>query len=306
MDIRQLRSLVMLVETGFSVSRAAERLHLVQPAVSQHVRQLEEELGVRLFVRKGKRLTGLTDAGARIAQHAVRTLVEADNILAVGRDHVAEQAGVLRIGTTHTQARYVLPPVIRQFMAEYPEVELEIYQSTPQRLVEMLARDAVDLAICTELLDSRPELQAVPAYRWNRCLIARPEHPLLERRPLTLEALCQYPLITYVVGFTGRRRLNDTFAKLGLAPRVVLSATDADVIKTYVREGLGIGIIADLAYDAAQDQDLGWRDLSHLFPWEVTKIAHLRDKYLRHFQQRFIQVFQASTPAILGNRKVPP
>ncbi len=303
MQLRQLRSLVTLVDTGFNVSRAAKELHLVQPAVSQHLKQLEDEVGARLFVRQGNRLTGLTDAGEKVAHYARRALADAGNILAVGRDHAAEDAGVLRIATTHTQARYVLPPAIRRFSAAYPHVELEIHQGTPKQLVEMAVHDSVDLAICTEALDSHPALKAIPCYRWNRCLISPPDHPALAQRPVTLELLCAYPLITYVFGFTGRGHFSDAFARAGLRPRVVLSAADTDVIKTYVREGLGLGIIACLAYEPGVDDDLAMRDLSHLFPWEVTKIAFPRDKYLRRFQEEFIEIFQAETLHMARGKK---
>lgn len=292
MELRQLKSLIMLVESDFSVSRAASRLNLVQPAVSQHLKQVEEELGTRLFQRQGKRLVGLTETGEKVLHYARTTLAGIANVLAVGRDHVEEDKGVLRIGATHTQARYVLPPVIRSFREAYPGVEVQIHQANPIQLVEMAVNEAVDLAICTEALDSHPALTTTPSYRWNRCLIALPGHPALEARPITLDTLCEHPLVTYVFGFTGRGHLSDAFAREGLRPHVVLSATDTDVIKTYVREGLGIGIIADLAYQADQDADLGLRDLSHLFPAEVTKIAYARDKYLRKFQQRFIDLFQ--------------
>lgn len=298
MELRQLRSLVNLVECGFSVSHTAARLNLVQPAVSQHLRQLEQELGTTLFLRHGKRLVGLTEPGQSVLHYARSTLAGASNILAIGQDHAKEDTGLLRIGTTHTQARYVLPPAIRQFREAYPSVEMQIHQGTPQQLVDMTVQHAVDLAICTEALGAHPALSSVPCYRWNRCLIAPQGHPVLELRPITLEVLCEHPLVTYVFGFTGRGHFSDTFAKEGLRPRVVLSAADTDVIKTYVREGLGIGIIAHLAYDPDQDSDLGVRDLSHLFPSEVTKIACLRDKYLRKLEQHFMDLFQREATGI--------
>ena len=303
MDLRQLRSLVTLVDSDFSVSHAAVRLNLVQPAVSQHLKQLEEELGIRLFRRNGKRLVGLTQIGEQVAAYARSTLADAANILAIGRDHLADDSGVLRIGTTHTHARYLLPPTLHRFRAEFPRVEVQIHQGTPQQLVALTLQDGVDLAICSEAVGSHPALTALPCYRWNRCLIAPFGHPVLAARPITLEALCEEPMITYVYGFTGRGRLSDTFAKEGLRPRVVLSAAESDVIKAYVREGLGIGIITDLAYDAEEDADLGMRDLSHLFPWESTRIAHVRDKYLRAFQRRFIDLFQAESARVLHARR---
>jgi LysR family transcriptional regulator, cys regulon transcriptional activator len=298
MELRQLRSLVALAESGFSVSRAAQRLHLVQPAVSQHLRLLEEELGTPLFLRRGKRLLGFTEAGEKVLLHARSTLADAANILAIGRDHVAEARGVLRIGTTHTQARYVLPPVLRQFNQTYPEVEVQIHQGTPAQLVEMALADQVDFAICTEAIGEHPGLTTLPSYRWNRCLIAPPGHPVFEHRPITLGVLCEYPMITYVAGFTGRGSLSGSFAKVGLRPKVVIGAADTDVIKTYVREGMGIGIIAHLAFQKGVDGDLETRDLSHLFPWEVTRIAHAKGKYVRRFQQRFVDLFQQEADRI--------
>lgn len=295
MELRQLRSLIALVESGCNVSQAAERLHLVQPAVSQHLKQLEEELGVPLFRRRGKRLLGLTPAGEQVLGYARQALAATGNIAAVGEDCAESAGGVLRIAATHTQARYVLPPVIRRFAGAHPSVALEIHQGTPAQLIDMALRDAVDLAVCTEGLDRQRGLVAEPCYRWNRCAVAPAGHPLLQRRPLTLEALCEFPIITYVFGFTGRGNFSDAFAREGLHPRVVLGAADTDVIKTYVREGMGVGIIADMAYQPDADRDLDRRDLSHLFPWEVTRIAYLRDKYLRGYQRDFIKMFQEQT-----------
>ncbi|MEW8220448.1 MAG: LysR substrate-binding domain-containing protein [Candidatus Thiodiazotropha taylori] len=292
MELRQLNSLVALAENGFSVTRAARQLNLVQPAVSQHLRLLEEELGTRLFMRNGKRLSGLTEAGERVLRYARNMLSDAANIQAVGMDHVSEETGVLRIGTTHTQARYVLPPIVRHFSDAYPAIELQMLESTPQRLVELSQQNKVDFAICTEALGEHDALISIPCNRWNRCLIAPKGHPLKKKKKVTLKGLCQHPIITYLDGFTGRNHLNQTFGKAGLTPHVVLSATDTDVIKTYVREGMGIGIIADLAYEQDKDSDLAMKPLNHLFPWEVTKIGYRRDKYLRTFQQRFIQIFQ--------------
>jgi LysR family transcriptional regulator, cys regulon transcriptional activator len=300
MELRQLRSLVTLVEVRFNVSRTAERLHLVQSAVTQHLKQLEAELGTRLFVRHGKRLVGLTEVGEQVFRHACEALRQTGNILAVGRDHLEEERGVLRLGATHTQARYVLPPVIRRFAAAYPAVELQIHQGTPGQLVDMALRDLVDLAICTEALAEEIALQTIPCYRWNRCLIAPRSHPLLDRDAVTLADLCDCPIITYVFGFTGSGSFSETFARAGLRPKVVLSAADTDVIKTYVREGLGVGIIAAIAYQPEEDADLGTRDLSDLFPWEVTKIAYARDKYLRKYHQHFVDIFKDETSGGAG------
>lgn len=293
MKLKALHSLVSLVDNDFNVSRTAEQLFLVQPAVSQHIQRLEQELGTQLFVRHGKRLIGLTETGETIVQYARKVLAETRNIIEVGREHVEQASGVLRIGTTHTQARYVLPPVIKAFNKAYPKVELQIHQGSPQQLEEMALDDLVDFSMCTEILGENPQLTTVHCYKWNRSLIARHGHPILERKRITLKTLSQYPIITYVRGFTGRSHFSTTFAIAGLKPRVVLSATDTDVIKTYVREGMGVGIIASMAYTPKQDRDLELRDLSKLFPWEVTVIAYPKGKYLRHYQQHFIELIQS-------------
>ncbi len=291
MELRHLRSLIALVDVGFSVSRTAEQLHVVQPAISQQLKQLEEEIGTQLFRREGKRLVGLTGVGERVAEYARKVLSDSNSILAIGRDFAEEASGELRIATTHTQACYVLPSIIHRFKSVYPAVSLHIHQGTPAELVEAAVNDAVDFAICTEALGEHSALRAIPCYRWNRCVIAPLGHPLLRRRRVSLAHLCEYPIITYVFGFTGRGHFSDTFQDAGLKPDVVLSAADTDVIKTYVREGLGIGIIARLAYQPERDDDLGMKDLGHLFPWETTKIAYARGKYLRRFQQEFVDIF---------------
>ena len=290
MELRQLTSLVALAESGFNVTQAAEQLCLVQSAVSQHLARLEEELGTQLFVRKGKRLIALTAAGEEVLNYARQALAIRENILAVGRDHVEESSGVLRIGTTHTQARYVLPAVIRAFRRIFPAVSLQIHQGTPRELVEMALRDRVDFSICTEELGEHSSLNAIPCYRWNRSLIALKEHPVFAGKPLSLESICSYPLITYTFGFTGASHMQNTFARAGLQPDVALTAADTDVIKTYVREGLGIGLIASMAYSPEQDRDLEMRDLSHMLPWETTWVAYHKDKYLRRYQQQFIDL----------------
>jgi LysR family cys regulon transcriptional activator len=303
MELRQLRSLSALVEADFSVSRAAAQLHLVQPAVSQHLRQLEDELGARLLIRHGRRIVGLTPVGEQVLGHARSTLAGAANILAIAGEQGADDSGTLRVATTHTQARYVLPPIVRSYRARRPRVELQLHQAAPRDLVDLLRRDVAELAICTETIGSQSDLEASPCYRWNRCLVAPAGHPLLAARPITLELLCSQPIITYVIGFTGRGHFSDAFAREGLRPRVVISAADTDVVKTYVREGLGIGVIADIAYDPDADGDLGVRDLSHLFPAETTRIAHRREKYLRAFQRDFIELFQQQSAQVVRRQR---
>lgn len=294
MDLKQLKSLVAIVENNLSISHASKQQHLVQSAVSQQLSRLEEEIGVKVFVRHGKRLSGITAAGEEVIRHAYRALSNANSILEIGRDYRSQIEGMLRIGATHTQAQYILPPVIKAFSREYPEIELQIHQGTPKQLVNKAIHDEVDFSICTEALGLHPDLLSMPSYNWNRGLIARKDSPILEYEKLTLEKLCEYPLVTYVHGFTGREVFSSTFKTAGLTPQIVLSAADTDVIKTYVRNGMGVGVIASMAYLPEQDTDLVLRDLSDLFPWETTKIAYQKDKYLRKHQQRFIDLFQVS------------
>ena len=290
MEIRQLQSLVKLIDCHFSVSRAADEMFLVQSAVSQHIKKIEEELGTDLFIRKGKRITGLTDIGERVARQARTTLASVNSIYAIGHDHINQSEGVLRIGSTHTQARYVLPPVIKAFNLVYPRVELQIHQGTPKQLVQWAVNDEIDFSICTEALAESAQLSNIPCYEWNRSLITLADHPLQALPGLTLEDLCEYPLITYVYGFTGRQSFSDTFSQAKLTPHVVLSAADTDVIKTYVKEEMGVGIIASMALDNLESDELVSRDVSHLFPWEVTRIAYLNDKFLRQYEKKFIDL----------------
>lgn len=290
MEIRQLQSLLKLIDCNYSVSKAAEEMFLVQSAVSQHLKKLEEELGADLFIRKGKRLIGLTTIGDRVANHARTTLASVNSIYAIGHDHINQNEGILRIGSTHTQARYVLPPVIKAFNKAYPRVELQIHQGTPKQLVQWAVNDEIDFSICTEALAESTQLSNIPCYEWNRSLVTLPGHPLQAVPELSLMDLCEYPLITYVYGFTGRKTFSDTFAKAKLEPHVVLSAADTDIIKTYVKEEMGVGIIASMALDNIESENLVSRDISHLFPWEVTRIAYLNDKFLRQYEQKFIDL----------------
>lgn len=291
MEIRQLQSLIKLIECNFSVSKAADEMFLVQSAVSQHLKKLEQELGAELFVRRGKRLTGLTQMGKQVAGHARVTLAAVNSIRAIGHDHINQDEGTLRIGSTHTQARYVLPPVIKAFNHAYPRVELQIHQGTPRQLVQWAVNDEIDFSICTEELAESAQLTNIPCYRWNRSLITLADHPLLSIAKLSLADLCNYPLITYVYGFTGRKTFSDTFIKASLEPHVVLSAADTNIIKTYVQEEMGVGIIASMALDDREDENFISRDVSHLFPWEISRIAYINDKFLRQYEKTFIDLF---------------
>ncbi len=300
MDIKQLGTLVALVECGFNVTETAERLFVVQSAVSQQLSRLEKELGTQLIIRKGKRLVDLTEAGHAVLQYAQRLLVLRDSIHAVCEDQSHPQQGLLRIGATHAQARYILPLLVRRFRERYPQIGLQIQQGTPADLVEMALTGKVDLSICTEQLVDHPDLNALRCYRWNRCLVAPPGHPVFKRKPLSLEAICEYPLITYSFGFTGAGHIGSILSRAGLNPDIVLTAVDSDVIKTYVRENLGIGIIAQMAYSAEEDTDLKALPLDQLLPWETTWVAYSRDKFLRRHELYFIDLV---TEKVLDNGK---
>lgn len=291
MDIRQLQTLITLIKLDFSVSKTAEQLFLVQSAVSQQIKKLEHELGGELFIRKGKRLVGLTPLGRSVENQARQVINNINNIKLIAADHKTSLEGVLRIGCTHTQARYILPAVIKAFNQDYPHVELQIHQGNPKQLVDWAINDQVDFSICTEELVHAEKLQSIACYQWNRCLITCEDHPLLSKRRISLKDLADYPIITYVMGFTGRQSFNDTFENALIKPNIVLSAADTDIIKTYVLDGLGIGIIAGMAYSKGSDSELIQTDLSHLFPWEITRIAFLKNKHIRHYEQSFVDRF---------------
>lgn len=291
MDFRQLNTMITLIQSDFSVSKTAEKLFLVQSAVSQQLKRLEQELDAELFIRKGKRLTGLTELGLQVEKQALDSLKAVNNIRLLADDYKNRSEGVLRIGCTHTQARYILPPVIKRFNQSFPHIELQMHQGNPKQLVQWAVDDEVDFSICTEELAESSKLESISCYQWNRSLITLPDHPLQKQKKITLNDLCRYPIITYVLGFTGRRDFNESFARENLKPTIVLSAADTDIIKAYVLDGLGIGVIASMAYDEQIDNSCVRRDLGHLFPWETTRIAYQKNKYIRHYQQTFIDLF---------------
>jgi LysR family transcriptional regulator, cys regulon transcriptional activator len=291
MKLQQLHFVREVARRGYNVSAAAEALHATQPGVSNQIHQLEQELGIPIFERHGKRLTGLTLAGGAILEMIERILREVGNIKQVSADATDERRGILSIATTHTQARYALPPVIKVFKTRYPDVRLRMFQGTPHQIAEMAASGTVDLAIATEAIELFEDLAMLPCYDWNRSVVVPPNHPLLMCHPLTLEAVAKYPLVTYVFGFTGRSKLDKAFSRKGLTPNVVLTATDADVIKTYIHLGLGIGIIASMAFDPVKDAPLKGIDASHLFEPSTTHIGIRRGTYLRGYIYAFIELF---------------
>jgi len=289
--LRQLHYIAEVAGRNFSVTAAAEALYTSQPGVSKQIRLLEDELGVQIFERSGKHLTGLTPAGRAILDVARRMLRDAENVRAVAADHRDEGRGSLRLATTHTQARYALPATVRRFKEHYPDVALHIHQGTPMQIAEWASSGDVDFAIATEAMEHFQDLVMMPCYHWNRCVLVRPEHPLAAAEPLTLEAVAEHPIVTYVFGFTGRSKLDQAFNRYSLRPNVVLTAVDSDVIKTYVRLGLGIGILANMAYDPELDRDLVARDASHLFEHSTTRIGFRTGITLRRYMFDFIEMF---------------
>lgn len=291
MKIQQLRYLYEVASQGLNVSLAAEKLHTSQPGVSKQIQLLEEELGVDILVRHGKRVTGITEPGRKILAIAERILREAENLKRVSADFTDETKGSLAIVTTHTQARYALPSVIKAFSARYPGVQLRLHQGSPTQIVEMALSGEADIAIATEAIALCEELVMLPCYQWNRCVITPPGHSLLTDPVLTLERIAEYPIVTYDFAFSGRSQINKAFTEHHLNPDVVLMALDADVIKTYVELGLGIGIVASMAFDPERDRNLRAMDASHLFDPSTTKIGILRGTYLRGYLYAFMEMF---------------
>ncbi len=291
MKLQQLRYIWEVSRHDLNVSATAQSLYTSQPGISKQIRLLEDELGVEIFSRSGKHLTRVTTAGAEVLEIAGQILGKVESIKQLAQEYSSPNKGSLSIATTHTQARYALPDVIGSFIERYPDVSLHMNQGTPIQISEMAADGDVDFAIATEALDLFNNLLMMPCYRWNRCILVPKDHPLCQISELTLEDVAQHPLVTYVFGFTGRSKLDEAFRKKGLDPKVVFTATDADVIKTYVRLGLGIGIVAHMAYDPVQDDDLVALEAKHLFKSSVTSIGFRRGTYLRTFMYDFIERF---------------
>ncbi len=291
MNLQRLEVFEAIIRNEFNVSRAAGELHQSQPGLSKHLQLLEHELGFPLFHRKGRRLVGLTEPGHEVHRVAERMLRDCSALHGIARGFQDAERGSLTIATTHTQARYVLPPVMVEFRKRYPYVHLALHQGSPQQVIGEALGGSADLAIATEGLTEVAELATMPCYHWNRSIIAPAGHALLEVEELTLEAIAQFPIVTYASAFTGRSQINAAFAARGLRPQVDLSAMDADIIKTYVRLGFGVGIIASMAFEPAADSGLVGRDVSHLFPASTTAIGIARGAYLRGYVYSFIELF---------------
>ena len=304
MKLQQLRYIWEVARHDLNVSATAQALYTSQPGISKQIRMLEDELGVEVFARSGKHLTHVTPAGQAILRIAGDILQQVESIRRVSQEFRDETRGDLTIATTHTQARYALPPVIKRFTERFPEVSLHMHQGTPVQISEMAADGTVDFAIATEALELYSDLVMMPCYRWNRTVVVPEGHPLTKLPSLSLEALAEYPIVTYVFGFTGRSKLDEAFRNRGLEPRVVFTAADADVIKTYVRLGMGVGIIAHMAVDPSQDKGLVKLDASHLFEASTTRIGFRKGTFLRGFMYEFIREFAPHLSRELVDRAV--
>src|SRR5436190_4365575 len=295
MKLQQLRYLSEVARRGLNVSEAAEALHTSQPGVSKQIRALEDELGIQVFVRHGKRLVEVTEPGKAVISIAERILAEAQNLRRAGEEFANEKLGTLTVATTHTQARYSLPKAVTTFKRRYPKVQLMIHQGNPTQICEQVLAGEADICVATEAITLYPELVSMPVYQWNRCVVVPPKHPLL-RSPLTLEALSQYPIVTYDFAFANRSLVQKAFEARGLQPNVVLTALDADVIKTYVELGLGVGILAKMAFNEKRDRTLRAIDASHLFESSTTRLGIKRGTYLRRYAYEFIELFAPHLP----------
>jgi LysR family cys regulon transcriptional activator len=291
MKLQQLRYICEVERHNLNVSATAQSLFTSQPGISKQIRLLEDELGVEIFARSGKHLTHVTPAGKSILESAHEVLLKVDGIKRKAQEYTDETIGSLSIATTHTQARYALPKVINGFIGRYPDVALHMQQGTPKQISTLASEGEVDFAIATEAIEQFSDLLMMPCYHWNRCVVVPKDHPLAQVERLTLEELARHPIVTYVFGFTGRSKLDEAFTQANLEPKVVFTAVDSDVIKAYVRLGLGVGIIASMAYEAELDSDLVALDASHLFAYSTTNIGFRKGTFLRGYMFDFIEAF---------------
>ena len=299
MNLHQLRFVREAVRQGFNLTEAAKALFTSQPGVSKAIIELEEELGVDIFARHGKRIRGLTEPGRAVLQSAELILKEIDSLKRIGNEFAAQDTGSFTIATTHTQARYALPKVVQAFAQRYPKVRLSLLQGNPRQVADMVLRDQADIAIATESIAEVVGLVSLPCYQWEHVVVVPPEHALLKSRSLTLEEIAAWPLITYDAAFAGRNKIDKAFSMRGLKPDVLLEAIDADVIKTYVELGMGVGIIAGMAYDAERDTNLRAIPAGHLFGSNVSRVALKQGAYMRGYVYTFIELM---TPTV--NRKL--
>jgi LysR family cys regulon transcriptional activator len=303
MKLQQLKYLLAIVDNGLNITAAADRMYTSQPGVSKQLKLLEEELGMQLFTRKGKSLGGITPGGHQVIDRARIIMREADNIRSLASDYFQEEEGSLSIATTHTQARYVLPEIVSEFRTRFPKVGLNLHQGTSEQIADMIAANDIDFAIATGSTDLFTDLMLVPSYRWDRSIVVPKGHELTKLdRKITLNDLAEFPLVTYVFSFGGQSSLKKAFEDEGLEPDVVFTARDADVIKTYVRMGLGVGIVASMAADCGDKNDLQVIDAEGLFPRSTTWIGYRKNAVLRRYMVDFIQLFASHlTPSQLDD-----
>ncbi|MDR1424444.1 MAG: CysB family HTH-type transcriptional regulator [Azoarcus sp.] len=290
MNFQQLRIIRETARRGFNLTAVGNALFTSQSGVSKHIKDLEDEIGIELFVRRGKRLLGLTEPGREVLTMVERMLIDAANIKRLAEQYASIDAGQLTVATTHTQARYILPPVVTAFKRDYPKVHLKLHQGSPAEIAQLLVDGEADIGVATEALACAPELATFPYYTWRHAVIVPVGHPLADKKPLTLADVAEYPIITYQEGFTGRPHIDEAFAVAGVEPEIVMSALDADVIKAYVALGIGIGIVASMAFDLVRDKDIALLESDRLFPESVSRIAVRRGQYLRGFAYRFIEL----------------
>jgi LysR family cys regulon transcriptional activator len=289
MNFQQLRIIRETVRRNYNLTEVANALFTSQSGVSKHIKDLEDELGVELFIRRGKRLLGLTDPGKELVDIVERILLDTANIKRLGEQFASSDRGELNIATTHTQARYAMPQAVAKFRKAFPHVHLVLHQGSPQEIASMLLDGRADIGIATESLADNADIAAFPYHSWNHAIVVPKGHELEKVKPLTLAAVAEFPIITYHEGFTGRPAIDTAFSKAGLAPDIVMAALDADVIKSYVELGLGIGIVASIAFDPERDDGLRLLESKHLFPLSTSRIALRRGRYLRGYAYRFIE-----------------
>ena len=291
MKLQQLRCIYEVVQNQFNISRAAESIHTSQPGVSKQIQLLEEEIGVKLFQRNGKRLSGLSEPGIRVYESIVEIMREVKNIKNVSDEYERKDSGSFTIATTHTQARYKLPVVVESFVKMYPKINLNIHQGDPAQVTAQILNGEADVGIATESISLNDKIFCIPCYSWNRCLVMPKDHPLLRVKDINLNHLATYPMITYDYAFTGSTIVSKVFKEANIQPNIMLTAIDADVIKTYVGLNLGVGLIAEMAFDENKDKNLVSRDVSHLFPTSTTYIGIRQDTFIRGFTFDFIKMF---------------
>ena len=294
MNIHQFRFVREAVRQNFNLTEAAKALFTSQPGVSKAIIELEEELGIDIFTRHGKRIRGLTEPGREVLKSVELILQEIEGLKRIGKEFAAQDSGSFTIATTHTQARYSLPTVVQAFSQKFPKVRLSLLQGNPRQVAEMVLNGQADLAIATEAIADIDGLVTMPCFQWEHLVGAPPDHPLSRQKSLTLEDIAAYPLITYDTAFAGRKKIDQAFARRGLKPDVILEAIDADVIKTYVELGMGVGIIAGLAYNAARDVNLTAISAGHLFGTNLSRVALKEGAYLRGYVFTFIELLAPS------------